>query len=60
MLVVNIPFNLYPIMLQRWNRGRVARVLRSRQYHAGLQNRDAAKNRSTAALGAARDTPKLE
>jgi hypothetical protein len=24
MPLVNIPFNLYPIMLQRWNRGRVS------------------------------------
>jgi hypothetical protein len=31
MLLVNIPFNVYPIMLQRWNRGRVFRVLRRRQ-----------------------------
>ena len=30
MLLVRIPFDLYPIMLQRWNRGRVSRVL-SRQ-----------------------------
>ena len=30
MLLVRIPFDLYPIMLQRWNRGRVRRVL-SRQ-----------------------------
>ena len=28
MLLVRIPFDLYPIMLQRWNRGRVWRVLR--------------------------------
>lgn len=28
MLLVRIPFDLYPIMLQRWNRGRVRRVLR--------------------------------
>ena len=28
MLLVRIPFDLYPIMLQRWNRGRVYRVLR--------------------------------
>jgi hypothetical protein len=27
MLLVRIPFDLYPIMLQRWNRGRVSRVL---------------------------------
>jgi hypothetical protein len=27
MLLVRIPFDLYPIMLQRWNRGRVRRVL---------------------------------
>jgi hypothetical protein len=27
MLLVRIPFDLYPIMLQRWNRGRVWRVL---------------------------------
>ena len=30
MLLVRVPFDLYPIMLQRWNRGRVCRVL-SRQ-----------------------------
>lgn len=29
MLLVRIPFDLYPIMLQRWNRGRVLRVLDS-------------------------------
>ncbi len=28
MLLVRIPFDLYPIMLQRWNRGRVTRVVR--------------------------------
>jgi hypothetical protein len=28
MLLVRIPFDLYPIMLQRWNRGRVWRVLK--------------------------------
>ena len=28
MLLVRIPFDLYPIMLQRWNRGRVGRVLK--------------------------------
>jgi hypothetical protein len=27
MLLVRIPFDVYPIMLQRWNRGRVRRVL---------------------------------
>ena len=27
MLLIRIPFDLYPIMLQRWNRGRVLRVL---------------------------------
>jgi hypothetical protein len=27
LLLVRIPFDLYPIMLQRWNRGRVQRVL---------------------------------
>jgi multidrug efflux pump subunit AcrB len=27
MLLVRIPFDLYPIMLQRWNRGRLGRVL---------------------------------
>jgi hypothetical protein len=31
MLLIRIPFDLYPIMLQRWNRGRVLRVLRRRQ-----------------------------
>ena len=34
MLLVNIPFNLYPIMLQRWNRGRVFRMLKRRQLPA--------------------------
>jgi hypothetical protein len=28
MLLIRIPFDLYPIMLQRWNRGRVSRVLK--------------------------------
>jgi glycosyl-4,4'-diaponeurosporenoate acyltransferase len=32
MLLVRVPFDLYPIMLQRWNRGRVCRVL-SRPLH---------------------------
>jgi len=32
MLLVRIPFDLYPIMLQRWNRGRVWRVLRRPSY----------------------------
>ena len=32
MLLVRIPFDLYPIMLQRWNRGRVGRVLRRPGY----------------------------
>jgi hypothetical protein len=31
MLLVRIPFDVYPIMLQRWNRGRVHRVLRRGQ-----------------------------
>lgn len=31
MLLVRIPFDLYPIMLQRWNRGRVGRVLERSQ-----------------------------
>jgi Glycosyl-4,4'-diaponeurosporenoate acyltransferase len=31
MLLVRIPFDVYPIMLQRWNRGRVYRVLRRGQ-----------------------------
>ena len=26
LLILNIPLNLYPIMLQRWNRGRVSRI----------------------------------
>ena len=30
MLLVRIPFDLYPIMLQRWNRGRLGRVLNRR------------------------------
>jgi hypothetical protein len=30
MLLIRIPFDVYPIMLQRWNRGRVYRVLRRR------------------------------
>ena len=29
MLLVRIPFDLYPILLQRWNRGRVCRGLRA-------------------------------
>jgi hypothetical protein len=33
MPLVRIPFDLYPIMLQRWNRGRVWRVL-GRPAHA--------------------------
>jgi hypothetical protein len=33
MLLVRIPFDLYPIMVQRWNRGRVCRAL-SRQLRA--------------------------
>lgn len=32
MLLVRIPFDLYPIMLQRWNRGRVWRVLKRPAY----------------------------
>src|SRR5215471_4891308 len=35
MLLVRIPFDLYPIMLQRRNRGRVSRVL-SRQLHTSV------------------------
>jgi hypothetical protein len=31
MLLVRIPFDLYPIMLQRWNRGRVRRILERRR-----------------------------
>ena len=31
MLLVRIPFDVYPIMLQRWNRGRVSRILERRQ-----------------------------
>jgi hypothetical protein len=31
MLLVRIPFDLYPILLLRWNRGRVCRVLRRHQ-----------------------------
>ena len=30
MLLIRVPFDVYPIMLQRWNRGRVYRVLRRR------------------------------
>ena len=37
MLLVRIPFDLYPIMLQRWNRGRVGRVL-SRQLPSLIPN----------------------
>jgi|SRR5579862_3659177 len=36
MLLVRIPFDLYPIMLQRWNRGRVQRVLQ-RPAHTALR-----------------------
>src|SRR5579863_2139754 len=32
MLLVRIPFDLYPIMLHRWNRGRVLRVLERSAY----------------------------
>lgn len=28
MLLIRVPFDLYPIMLQRWNRGRLQRILR--------------------------------
>jgi hypothetical protein len=35
MLLVRVPFDLYPIMLQRWNRGRVCRVL-SRQLQTSV------------------------
>jgi glycosyl-4,4'-diaponeurosporenoate acyltransferase len=34
MLLVRIPFDLYPIMLQRWNRGRVQRVMERRRLPA--------------------------
>ena len=30
-IIINIPFNIYPVMLQRYNRGRVKRVLESTQ-----------------------------
>jgi hypothetical protein len=30
MLVINVPFNVYPIMLQRWNRGRLWRLALTR------------------------------
>jgi hypothetical protein len=35
MLLVRIPFDLYPIMLQRWNRGRVWRALGRPRIPAG-------------------------
>jgi hypothetical protein len=36
MLLVRVPFDVYPIMLQRWNRGRVYRVLRRRPRTASI------------------------
>jgi hypothetical protein len=36
MLLVRVPFDVYPIMLQRWNRGRVYRVLRRRRRTASI------------------------
>lgn len=36
MLLVRIPFDLYPIMLQRWNRGRVRRLLTRPAHTIGL------------------------
>lgn len=36
LLLVRIPFDLYPIMLQRWNRGRVSRVLERRQVRPAM------------------------
>ncbi len=38
MLLVRIPFDLYPIMLQRWNRGRVWRVLERPLRTPGVQS----------------------
>lgn len=35
MLLVRIPFDLHPILLLRWNRGRVCRVLRRYQLRSG-------------------------
>ncbi len=34
MLVVRIPFDLYPIMLLRWNRGRLRRVTRGSHFNS--------------------------
>ena len=34
MLLVRIPFDVYPIMLQRWNRGRVCRVVKCQRGQA--------------------------
>jgi hypothetical protein len=36
MLLVRIPFDLYPIVVQRWNRGRVCRVLRRQRAVSAL------------------------
>jgi hypothetical protein len=46
MLVVRIPFDLYPIMLQRWNRGRVYRVLSRQLQLAKPQQAQSRKVRS--------------
>jgi Glycosyl-4,4'-diaponeurosporenoate acyltransferase len=37
MLLVRVPFDLYPIMLQRWNRGRVWRVLELQAASSGTK-----------------------
>jgi hypothetical protein len=36
LLLVRIPFDLYPIMLMRWNRGRICRVLKRQQIRSGV------------------------
>ena len=38
LLLVNIPVNLYPIVLQRWNRGRVVRLSRRAQSSGSIQS----------------------
>ena len=40
MLLIRIPFDVYPIMLQRWNRGRLHRVLRHRRPGNGIRHRE--------------------
>jgi hypothetical protein len=38
--LLTIPFHVYPVMVQRWNRGRVLRVIRRLDTHAESARRD--------------------